>query len=241
MFHEVQEKGVKIAFTITTMVIGSGVGVWLFLCLLLGDFGVTSVMHSKQSPEGKYVAEIIDYDEGALGGSTTVEVRRTEAVSFFIGRISKNPVILCHRGWGLWDEIDFEWVLVDDGSGDDTFAQAHERQPIAYHGGVVQQSREYFRGHANILKRGFYAQSLVYVLQCVRVGHGKNLAADYVQAIPQSLGSNPIGGIFCVFRDDIRCHGFIEHGYDLIRAVRNIIPERDGRIPADRPVFPDGQ
>lgn len=113
MFHEVQEKGVKIAFTITTMVIGSGVGIWLFLCLLLGDFGVTRVMHSKPSPEGKYVAEIIDYDEGALGGSTTVEVRRTEAISFFIGRISKNPIILCHRGWGLWDEIEFEWVDED--------------------------------------------------------------------------------------------------------------------------------
>lgn len=113
MFHEVPERGVKIGFTITTLVAGAVVWLFLFLSLFLGDFGVTRVMYSKQSPGGKYVAEVIDDDQGALGGYTIVKMRRKESFSFLIGRVYKTPVTLCYRGWGLWDEIEFDWVDED--------------------------------------------------------------------------------------------------------------------------------
>lgn len=113
MFHEVPEKVVKIAFTITSLVVGAVVWLFLFMCLFFGNIGVSKVMHSKQSPDGKYVAEVIDDDQGALGGYTIVQVKSNESFSFLIGRMYKDPVSLCRRGWGLWDEIEFEWVDED--------------------------------------------------------------------------------------------------------------------------------
>lgn len=113
MCHEVKEKGVKIAFTITTLIVGAVVWLFLFMCLFFGNIGVTSVMYSKESPDGKYVAEVIDDDQGALGGSTIVRVKSNESFSFLIGRIYKPPVSLYYKGWGLWDEIEFEWVDED--------------------------------------------------------------------------------------------------------------------------------
>lgn len=73
MFYEVKEKGVKIAFSIVTLVAGAVVWLFLFMCLFFGNIGVTKVMHGKESPDGRYVAEVIDDDQGALGGSTIVK------------------------------------------------------------------------------------------------------------------------------------------------------------------------
>lgn len=113
MYHEVPGKVVKIAFSIVTLVEGAVVWLFLFMCLVFGNIGITTVMYSKDSPEGKYVAEVIDDDQGALGGYTIVRVKRNESFSFLIGEIYKDPVSLCRRGWGLWEEIEYEWLDED--------------------------------------------------------------------------------------------------------------------------------
>lgn len=110
MFRQVPGKVVKIAFLIVTLVEGAVVWLFLFMCLFFGNIGITTVMYSKDSPKGKYVAEVIDDDQGALGGSTIVQVKSKESFSFLIGKIYKEPVLLCRRSWELWDEIEFEWV-----------------------------------------------------------------------------------------------------------------------------------
>ncbi|MBP3602613.1 MAG: hypothetical protein J6J79_00530 [Lachnospiraceae bacterium] len=113
MFHELPGKVVKIAFAITTLVVGAVVWLFLFMSLFFGNIADAKVMYSRESPEGKYIAEVIDDDQGALGGYTIVQVKRKESFSFFLGRIYKDPVFLCRKGWGKWDKIEFEWVDED--------------------------------------------------------------------------------------------------------------------------------
>lgn len=113
MENMVQEKGMKIAFTIITLIVGIIVAGWLFLNAVFGGVGLLSVVYSKESPDGKYIAEIVDDDQGALGGSTIVRVTRKESISFGVGNIHKDPTVITVRRWGMWDDIEFEWVDED--------------------------------------------------------------------------------------------------------------------------------
>ena len=47
-----------------------------FIFMVFGSLGERSVMQTLSSPDGRYTAQVIDSDEGALGGATFVEIGR---------------------------------------------------------------------------------------------------------------------------------------------------------------------
>lgn len=81
----------------------------LFGSVVLSDFGSTRIIESLPSPEGRYEAQLIDVDEGALGGSTIVDVRAPDAV-IDIGVASAEPVKRIYRtGWGAFETMQISW------------------------------------------------------------------------------------------------------------------------------------
>lgn len=82
----------------------------LFVGWIMVDFGSVKVMNEIPSPDGTYRVQIVDINEGALGGSTTVDVMR-DTIGFVN---TKHFFSLGKRiyigDWGMWDELDIEWI-----------------------------------------------------------------------------------------------------------------------------------
>lgn len=76
---------------------------------LLADFGRVSVVQSLISPCGSYEAMLIDIDEGALGGSTVVDVKDVSR-SFDLGFARFDSVKRVYRtGWGAYETMTLSW------------------------------------------------------------------------------------------------------------------------------------
>lgn len=106
-FHltlEFGKSGLKVVMiTVSTAVIvgltGIGGIVHLFRVTTEGLNYVT-VNSAIESPDGKYVAEIIKLDSGAMGGATRVEVRKKNGgVDAFVFKMSKKPTLLWSGDW----------------------------------------------------------------------------------------------------------------------------------------------
>lgn len=80
------------------------------LILAFGNFGSNSVVVSVESPQGTYLAEVIDSDQGALGGDTLVQVtNRKKVVPLPIGEYSKAAVRVYTGEWGEWETMWIRW------------------------------------------------------------------------------------------------------------------------------------
>lgn len=78
--------------------------------LLFGSFGYQAVVQSVPSPQGTFVAEVIDSDEGALGGDTLVQVRNNrKRVNLLVGQFSKAPVCVYTGEWGEFETMEIDW------------------------------------------------------------------------------------------------------------------------------------
>ncbi|MCH5251735.1 MAG: hypothetical protein J1F22_02065 [Lachnospiraceae bacterium] len=89
------------------------VGVFFFV-FLFGDFGKTTVVKQLASPEGKYLAMVIDDDQGALGGSTLVEIAGTDKMGTFyspFGKFEKEARgnLIYEGEWGEFEDMEIYW------------------------------------------------------------------------------------------------------------------------------------
>lgn len=87
---------------------------------LLKGFSSNTVVKSVPSPQNTYVAEVIDNDQGALGGNTWVNVRDSgKTVNVWIGRFEKPPTRVYTGKWGEAAKMQIDWnngdVLVING------------------------------------------------------------------------------------------------------------------------------
>jgi len=112
-FFLVRVKAVKIGLGIVYSVLTV---LMLFLlciqsfCVL---FNANSVVRSEMSPNSIFIAEVIQNDQGALGGSTYVSVARLDReINLFIGKIREYPEMIYVGRWSaafamtLWWETD---------------------------------------------------------------------------------------------------------------------------------------
>ena len=78
------------------------------LFLLLSGFGSVEVVSTTVSPGGAWCAEVVESNEGALGGSMTVDVYRCKD-SFSIGSFEfrKDEAEIYHGGWGSVRDVDW--------------------------------------------------------------------------------------------------------------------------------------
>lgn len=85
----------------------------IFACIIVSVFGGLShstVVTSIVSPLGTYTAEIIDNDQGALGGNTFVEIKNNvETFPFLVGEFSKPSVRIYTGEWNEFDALQLYW------------------------------------------------------------------------------------------------------------------------------------
>lgn len=77
--------------------------------LLFQDFGVNIVVKSAVSPQKTYTAEVINNDQGALGGNTLVSVREEKKIDLLICEFSKVPICVYMGEWGEFDQMKISW------------------------------------------------------------------------------------------------------------------------------------
>lgn len=93
--------------------IAAGLGIPLFLLvgflsLLIMIFGgLETTVQSVPSPQRTYIAQVVDRNEGALGGSTRAEVRQT-VLDLGIFRIEKPPVRVYSGRWREFNAVDWK-------------------------------------------------------------------------------------------------------------------------------------
>ena len=85
------------------------VGFLGFISLIFGNIGQDTVVQAVESPNGVYYAEVIDSDQGALGGDTLVEVYENAEINLLVFRIFKNPQRVYHGEWGEFEDMDVHW------------------------------------------------------------------------------------------------------------------------------------
>lgn len=77
--------------------------------LTFGSIGKTTVIQETQSPGGAYTAQLIDDDQGALGGNTLVKVFEKDSFSLLVGGIRPKSKTVYRGPWGEFKSIDLVW------------------------------------------------------------------------------------------------------------------------------------
>lgn len=81
-----------------------------FVDLTFGDFVETTVAQTIYSPNENYKVQVIDSDQGALGGNTFVEVYDTRAVvDLWVIKVSKEPKRVYSGEWGESQNMQIFW------------------------------------------------------------------------------------------------------------------------------------
>ena len=75
----------------------------------LFDIGKDTVVQSVESPSGKYCAQVIDSDQGALGGDTFVDVHETGGLDAIIFKIDRKPQRVYSGPWGAFEGMQIYW------------------------------------------------------------------------------------------------------------------------------------
>ena len=81
----------------------------ILLFIMLSDFGARTVIAREVSPDMRYCAEVIDDDQGALGGATILTVYRLDG-SFSIGSFDfrKSQTELRSGPWGEFESLSWQ-------------------------------------------------------------------------------------------------------------------------------------
>lgn len=77
--------------------------------LTFGKIGTDTVVNTLSSPDGRYYAEVIDVDQGALGGNTVVEVSGKREIDLIAFRISEIPQRVFIGEWGEHKDMEIYW------------------------------------------------------------------------------------------------------------------------------------
>ncbi len=79
------------------------------MALTFGNIGQNTVVKTVSSPSGKYYAQVIDSDQGALGGDTHVDVYQECGINALLFRIEKNPRRVYFGDWGEYENMKIYW------------------------------------------------------------------------------------------------------------------------------------
>lgn len=85
------------------------IGFFTFIALTFGDIGQNTVVQTVESPNGKYYAQVIDSDQGALGGDTLVNVYKKSGINAILFKIEKKPQRVYMGDWGEFRDMQIYW------------------------------------------------------------------------------------------------------------------------------------
>lgn len=103
-------KAIKFGLGIIYSILLAPVFFMLFIMIFFWNFGVNTVMKYEMSPNAVYLAEIVDSDQGALGGNTLVNVTpQNQDLNLVIGKLKKDPVRIYTGRWGEFETMTLRW------------------------------------------------------------------------------------------------------------------------------------
>ena len=80
-----------------------------FFAFVFGSIGQNTVTNTVESPNGKYYAQVVDSDQGALGGDTLVCVYSSREINLGLLIIKKQPHTIYSGDWGEYKNMKIEW------------------------------------------------------------------------------------------------------------------------------------
>lgn len=80
-----------------------------FMTYFFAHIGRNTVVTTVESPSGKYYAEVVDSDQGALGGDTLVDVYESEKLNAILFTIEKKPQRVYFGDWGEFRDMEIYW------------------------------------------------------------------------------------------------------------------------------------
>lgn len=85
--------------------------VGIFESVFVGEkFGKTSVVKQVPSPNQNYVAEVVDVDQGALGGDTLVNIKGTgKEIPVLLGKLVPGEENVYEGEWGEFETMVIQW------------------------------------------------------------------------------------------------------------------------------------
>ena len=96
-------------------ILSGAVSAFMFspVCLMcffsLIDFGLNTVVEKIESPSGKYYVQVVDSDQGALGGDTFVDVYKLGEVNLFLCKFEKQTQRVYHGEWREYENMQIYW------------------------------------------------------------------------------------------------------------------------------------
>ena len=100
---------IKTVFAILSILYICFLCVILFFRLLFGSFGENTVVMTVESPSKEYYAEVIDSDQGALGGNTFVDVYEKSIIETSVLTVCKKPKRIYSGKWGEYKKMQIYW------------------------------------------------------------------------------------------------------------------------------------
>ncbi|MBR6646856.1 MAG: hypothetical protein IKL09_05000 [Clostridia bacterium] len=80
-----------------------------FMMQLFGIIGQNTVIQTIESPDKNHYAQIIDSDQGALGGDTLVIVYEKREIDTFIFKLKDKPQRVYLGEWGEFKNMQMYW------------------------------------------------------------------------------------------------------------------------------------
>jgi hypothetical protein len=81
----------------------------VFMVVFFGSIGEDTVIQTLPSPDGNRYAEVIDCDQGALGGDTLVDVYQDCGINAILFKIEKKPQRVYFGDWGEFENMQIHW------------------------------------------------------------------------------------------------------------------------------------
>lgn len=104
-----KSKNVKVISVLSSSVLSVPVLIITVSSVLFGSVGVNTVINTIPSPGGTYYAEIVDSDQGALGGDTVVNIHKSRKLDLLVMTISRTPQRVYIGDWREYETMDIYW------------------------------------------------------------------------------------------------------------------------------------
>lgn len=98
----------KIVSLILAGLLAMPIGLFSLLAVFF-PIGQNTVVKTVESPNGRYYAEVIDSDQGALGGDTIVNVHEKSVINLILLQIEKKPQRVYFGDWGAHERMKIYW------------------------------------------------------------------------------------------------------------------------------------
>lgn len=109
MIRNIVPKKRKIIVSVLCALMTAFVLFFAFMMLMFGNIGQKTVIKSIESPNRKFYAQVIDIDQGALGGATIVDVYEKREINVFVFLLKDKPQRVYLGEWRAFENMQIYW------------------------------------------------------------------------------------------------------------------------------------